>query len=175
MKRLRVYIMLMLCLLLATSCSIGGDRTRMLNESNEKEESQDTLELILDSIATKDSESLKSIFSSQALKEVDYFDRDIEYLFEFFQGEVNRWEIRTGPQVSETNDHGKKTKEMKTWYEVETDTNNYIVFILEYTGDTEHSENLGVYALRIVNKEDEDTQMTFWQDMVIPGIYRPDK
>ena len=49
------------------------------------------------------------------------------------------------------------------------------MFILEYTVDTENSENLGVYALRIVNKEDEDTNMTYWQDMVIPGIYRPDK
>ncbi len=175
MERLKILLVMMLCVCLTTSCSIGGDRAKMLNESNDKEESKDTLELILDSISTKDSESLKSIFSSQALDEIDDFGSDIEYLFEFFQGEVGDWEIRTGPQVSETNDHGKKTKEMKTWYNVKTDSNKYVVFILEYTEDTEHAENLGVYALRIVNEEDVDTQMTFWQDMVNPGIYRSDK
>lgn len=147
----------------------------MLNESNEKEESNNTFEEVLNSISEEDKEALKDVFSDYVLEDVDNMDEDIDYLFELLRGNVINWEIRTGPQVSETNDHGKKTKELKTWYEVETDENNFVVFILEYTVDTEQPENIGIYSLRVVKKEDEDAHMTYWQDMMIPGIYRPDK
>ncbi len=175
MKEFKLIILFVVILVLTTSCSIGGDRAKMLNESNEKEEANNTLEEVLNSISEEDKEALKGVFSDQVLENVDNIDEDIEYLFELLRGNVINWEMRTGPQVSETNDHGKKTKELKTWYDVEIDENNFVIFILEYTVDTEQPENLGIYSLRVVKKEDEDAHMTYWQDMMIPGIYRPDK
>lgn len=175
MKKLLLYLMVIINLALITSCSIGGNRVGMLNHSNDEEKSKNRLEQMLDFIVSKDDDGLKGVFSIQALEEDDDFDSEIEYLFEFFQGEVVAWELLTGPQVSEMIDHGSKTKELKTWYEVETDSNTYIVFILEFTEDTENPENLGVYALRIVKEVDKDTQMTYWQEMAIPGIYMPEE
>lgn len=175
MNKLFLYLVIVINLVFITSCSIGGDRATMLNDSNDEEKSNNRLEQILNLIVSKDEEGLKGVFSLRALEEDNDFDSEIEYLFELFQGEDIAWELLTGPQVSETNDYGSKTKEVKTWYKVETERNTYIAFILEYTEDTEHPENLGVYALRIVKEEDKDTQMTYWQDMVIPGIYMPEE
>jgi len=32
-------------------------------------------------------------------------------------------------------------------------------------------DNAGLYTLRVIKAEDEETEFGYWQDMVIPGIY----
>jgi len=51
-------------------------------------------------------------------------------------------------------------------------TNKNILFLLEYTVDTKNPDNIGLYTLRIINAEDEETQWGSWQKMKIPGIYQ---
>ena len=99
----------------------------------------------------------------------------MDYLFGFFQGEVISWELETGPGTDDTINDGYRTQEIKTWYKVETDIQTYLFFLLDYTRDDKHPDNVGLYSLRVIKAEDKDTQFTYWQDMIIPGIYNPNE
>ncbi|WP_113672317.1 DUF5104 domain-containing protein [Vallitalea guaymasensis] len=173
MKKIYLLFIMTISIVLTTSCSIGGNRTEKLNCSNDNEIANSTLEQILDAIVDEDEESIKDIFSKQALEEDVNFETELKYIFGFFSGEITSWEKFTGPIVSEENNYGVKVKDIKSFYEVETDEENYLVFILEYTEDTDHPENVGVYALRIIKAEDIETQFGSWQEMAIVGIYMP--
>jgi len=43
---------------------------------------------ILAAIENKDKEAMKALFSKKALAEVNDFDEGVDYLFDFFQGDV---------------------------------------------------------------------------------------
>lgn len=174
MYKIILFLMILVNSLLFCSCEIGGDRVEMLNSSSNFKDADSRLVQILDFIVDKDKEGMKDIFSQQALNEDDDFDNEMAYIFEVFKGEVVSWKD-SGVSVGETNEHGSKTMQVRSFYEVETDEESYVVFILEKVEDTEQPENIGIYTLRIIKAEDEDTQFEYWQEMAIPGIYMPEE
>ena len=173
MKKVITVLFFVLCLFMLTSCTKGNNKTEMLNESENVQEIS-RFDEILNFIENKDNESMKAIFSQTACEEDEDLDNEIKYLFDFFQGEVISY-IDSGAGESETIEEGIKTKTIRSFYEVETDVESYLVFLIEITEDTSNLENLGVYSLRVIKAVDEDTQFTSWQDMVIPGIYKPEE
>jgi hypothetical protein len=44
--------------------------------------------------------------------------------------------------ISESNDYGDKTKAIKSFYNVNTDKQEYLIFILEYKIDTENLDKV---------------------------------
>ncbi|QSX06705.1 DUF5104 domain-containing protein [Sedimentibacter sp. zth1] len=160
MKKKCFLIILSLSIIVMVSCSkddINQDSTDI--PSNEQL-ADNTLEKLLKGIVDKDEQSFKDIFSKQVMNEDKDFDIEMEYLFDFFRGDVVSWEKYSGPIVDREKDQDKITIEIKSFYEVKTSEDDYVVFILEYTEDTVSPENIGVYALRIVKEEDRQTQMT---------------
>ncbi len=140
---------------------------------SEKEIMEEILEYVLLNIENEDSEAMKSLFSKKSLSEVENFEEDMNYLIDFFKGDVIDWEVAAGPGTSERLKSGKKWIEIKIWYSIETTENNYVMFILNYDRDDFEPENEGLYSIRVVLEENRDTEMTVWQDMKIPGIYNP--
>ncbi|MDR0321181.1 MAG: DUF5104 domain-containing protein [Treponema sp.] len=130
-------------------------------------------EKILDTLKNKDKDALKLLFSEKALEESTSIDEDIDYLFDFFQGEFVSYK-NTGSMFSSLNEYGNRTTEVKSKFYIDTDKQKYVAFIIEYTEDTIHPENIGLYTLRIIKAEDEWVQSGYWPDMKIPGIYRPE-
>ena len=114
------------------------------------------------------------MFFKQALDEADDFDDSMDYLFEFLQGEDTSWERNGGPTVYETNDYGDKTKKINSMYYVNTDKQKYIFYLIEWTVDTDHPDNIGLYTLRVIKAEDRETQFCSYQDMKA-GIYKPEE
>ena len=88
-------------------------------------------EQILASLKSKDKEALKSLFSKKALKESIQIDEEIDYLFNFFQDEVLSWTRNGGLIVDLAMDHGNRIKETKSFFDIDTDKQKYIAFILE--------------------------------------------
>jgi len=141
---------------------------------NDDKTTDKRLEQVIEAISKHDKAALKAMFSSKALSGANNFDGSMDYLFDFFQGSVSSYNRDAGPLVDESTDHGDKVKEVKTWYSVNANKQKYLFFLLEYTEDTGHSDNVGLYTLRVIRAEDEKTQFRNWQDMKVPGIYKPD-
>jgi len=154
--------------------SEGGDRMEMLNKDADDKKADERLKQIIDAINSEDKESLKSMFSKQALDEVEDLDQNMDYLFDIFYGQVKSMES-DGILVSESNDYGNDIKEVKSFYSVETDKQKYLFFILECTVNTEQPDSIGIYSLRVIKAEDEETQYDSWQKMKIAGIYKPEE
>lgn len=139
-----------------SSCSIGGSRTEMLNRNNDEKKANARLVDIIKALENQDKDALKKMFSKQALSEVDDFDKSIDDLFDFFQGEVDSWEKPSGPTVFESNDHGHKKKEVNSYYYLNTDKQKYFLLLRDYPVDTDHSDNVGLYLILLVKAEDEE-------------------
>lgn len=171
--KLIVCSIFIIVILIMSSCS-GGSRTEMYNNDSDDKLADARLEQVIEAIKGKDKESIKAMFSAKALEEADDINGGTDYLIDFFQGEVKSTES-DGLIVDELTDNGNNTKEVKSFYIVETNEQKYLFFLLVYTEDTGNPENVGLYALRVIKAEDEETQFTSWQDMAIAGIYKPEK
>lgn len=165
----KLYILLFASAFILTSCSNGGGRILIISEEKKADA---RIEQILDAIKNEDREGLKSLFSKQALDEAKDFDSEIDYLFDFVQGDVDSWE-RDKWSSDESIDKGKNSEMIRSWYTVNTHKEKYMFFIIDFTEDTINPNNAGLYTLRVIKAEDRDTQFTYWQDMQIAGIYRP--
>lgn len=127
---------------------------------------------VLSVLENEDSKSLQSIFSKQALSEVADFDEQESALFAFLEGSIISWE-RTGlTSIDDIEGNDKYSKNI-SWYEVTTDKDTFIIFMIDCCTDTKNPENVGLYSLRVIKKADEETQLTYWQDMEVAGIYIP--
>ena len=131
------------------------------------------LEELLEMIKMKDEKGVKSIFSKKALDNANNFDQQLNALMSFFHGDVLSWERNGGPFVHETKDHDLLTKEASTWYKVNTTEQNYLFIFIECLKNTEQPNEVGLYTLRVIHPEDEQTQFASWEAVKIPGIYTP--
>jgi hypothetical protein len=168
MKSLFV-ISLFASIMLLCSCTKGADRV-IIDDGNKKADTR--IEQILETLKNNDQDSMKELFSKQALDEADDFDNSIEYLFDFFQGNVDS--LKRDRFTSETStESGKKSIMLISWYTVTTDKDKYMFFVIDYSKNTINPNNVGLYTLRVIKAEDEATQFATWQKMKFAGIYEP--
>jgi hypothetical protein len=169
-KKYRIF-MLPICVIVLNSCFLKAGRGVILYDGDSRADIR--IEQVLNTIKSEDRKALKAMFSKQALDEAYDFDAKVEYLFRFFRGDIKSWKRdRFGSSTSA--EKGKKFEMLLTWYTVITDTDEYMLFIIDYAKDTINSNNAGLYTLRIIKAEDEATQFTSWQAMKIAGIYVPE-
>jgi hypothetical protein len=170
MNRKILILLAFVTVLLLCSCSLGGNKMLISDDSDKKADAR--MEQILDTMKNKDKDALKAMFSKKALSEADDFEVQIEYLFGFFQGSLKSWE-RTGFSSDGSIEHGKKSTMLRSWYTVTTNKDKYRFFVIDYSVDTINPDNAGLYTLRVIKAADEATQFTYWEDMEIAGIYKP--
>jgi len=181
MKKIIICLVLILSMLFTGSCSLGGSRTDMLNNSNDEENARARMDGIFEALKNQDKEGLKAMFSKQALSDAEDFDGNLDSLFVFFQGEFDSWEKITGLNVEESNDHGHVTKRVQTSFYLYTDKQKYYICLEDFPVDTDHPDNVGLYLLLVVKADDHDKvwdgeQKIMFDDRVrIPhaGIFIP--
>ena len=126
------------------------------------------MEQMISAIKEKDGEALKALFSKKALGEVVDFDTDVEYLFEFLQGEIESWE-RDGASTDESIRSGKRSLMIRFAINVNTDREVYRFFVIDYSTDTINPDNEGVYMLEVKFPDGPNTGS--WQERMRAGIY----
>lgn len=156
MQKFIISAIIILSMLFLSSCSLGGSRTEMLNRDSDDTKANARLEQVIESIKKKDKDAVKSLFSQKALSEADDFVGSMDDLFDFFQGKVDSWAKSSGPTVSESNDYGHITKEVSSYYYVNTDKQKYFFLLRDYPVDTDHPDNVGLYLLLVVKAEDRE-------------------
>lgn len=130
------------------------------------------MEQVIEAIKKYDKDAIKSIFSKQAINETKNMDNGMNYLFDLIKGNIKSWKNETW--ASEKKVEGvKKSVEIDSWYIVTTDEGVYKFFLLDYATDTINPDNEGLYSLRAIKAEDEETQFTYMEHIRIPGIYIP--
>lgn len=170
MKRIAI---LSIILILLTSCSIL-EKSPVSNQLlvTDQQCADKRIEVLLDALENQDRMAVESMFSPKALEEVTAFDEHLDYLFEFFQGNVLSWKLGGGPFTDYSREKdGRRVRNITAWYKVNTDEQNYIFIFIECLKDTKELNNVGLYTLRVIHAEDKDTEFSYKE---IPGIYKPE-
>ena len=170
-KKCFILIVLLIPMVIC-SCSLGEHMTMLTDDNIKKADAR--MEQIFEAIASEDKEALQSLFSKQALEEAGDIGEQIDCLFKLYQGEKESCKYN-GVSSGFTIDHGKKSIQLNSWYTVKTDKEKYRFFVVDYPEDTINPDNAGLYALQVTKVEDEETQIAYGQEMIIAGIYLPEK
>jgi hypothetical protein len=145
-----------------------------LNSRDDHKIADTRFQEIIDALDNKDSEALKKMFSTNALKEAYDIDGSISYLMGLYQGKVISKEPAYSGKGSKNN--GEKTSELDCMYLVTTDKDKYLVFFIDKIVDTENPNNVGLYMLQIIKQSDREKEFDWGGDKTRKaGIYRPDK
>jgi hypothetical protein len=172
MRRSRLAVLAIMTLFLFSSCSLGGGRNMIFDNSETK--AKERFEQLLELIKDGDNDAIKSSFSKQALSEARAFDDNIERLCAFFQGELVSC-IQEACRIGTSNDYGVKSVKYTSWYTVLTDEDEYIFFVVGYSRNDFDPDKEGIYTLRVLKSANKETQFISWVEMTIPGIWVPEE
>lgn len=131
---------------------------------NSDEKADARMDQIFETMKSEDKEALKAMFSKQAMTDADNFARGLDALFEYIQGDVQSWE-RTGTYggKNEKNVDGSHKKEVDSTYVFSTDEHKYEIAVYEFTIDTANPDNVGVYSICVINKNDKlNPEARYW-------------
>lgn len=113
------------------------------------------------------------MFSATALIEAVNFDEHLDYLLEFFRGDVLSWETPHGISGGYEAENGLHIKRIDARYIVETDKDSYLFLFVDYPVEQIHPDCKGLYSLCVVQKDDEDAEAIMFDDLEEnPGIYK---
>ncbi len=139
-------------------------RTQLLDVDNDQQQAQKTLKRVLDAIEKRDKIALKSVFSKKALNESIDIDKEIEALFNFYEGNLISWQENELPQTSDHIQYGSLAQRRLVFCpRVITDKKKYFFGLLDFPVDKENPDNQGLYALLVIYPKDEK-HLNNWQN-----------
>ena len=147
MKKIATLILAVLLLINFSSCL---NPTTSLFKSD-SDQATERAAVLFTAIENKDKQACEKLFAKKVRNSQD-FDKQIEELFEYFDGKVVSYE-ENGLQTSSSSEEGEQSKEY------------YRVALLDVIYDDFDSDNCGIHSLYII-KANEDTDLTYsyWGD-----------
>lgn len=164
MNKLQLIILFMISIIILNACAFGGNRMSITDNSNQLADAR--FQQIIDAISIKDQDGLKAMFSKQALSDAANFDKELESLFQYVQGDIESWESTgayTFPEEINADGAGNHIKEAESTYVFTTSEQEYRIAVYEYTIDTANPDNVGVYSICIISsKDDQYSEIVYW-------------
>ena len=139
---------------------VNADKSKSANgmesifEDNDKAVSDEVMEKIIDGINNGDSDSIKKIFSKNAVSNAENIDEDIKALFDFIDGKVVSYEESDPASSFESSDKDYKIKLIKSYYYIKTESEKYFVVVENYSVNTKQTDKQGVKCVIIVKADD---------------------
>ena len=156
MKKTLLLLPIIGLVLVLTSCSLR----RNFLMKDDSSVANDKFSELIDAIQTQDINTLKSLFSKNALKEAENLDESIRHLFDYFQGELISYNDWGGPGVKAEMEYGDYQEVYDATYDFETAQDKYRLWMEIITVDTTDADNVGIRSLYIIRFE-EDTRTDF--------------
>jgi hypothetical protein len=150
--------------------SVAHHTKNILEIKSDSEVREDYLEKILNGLDNQDKEEIKSLFSPNAINEVETLDEDIEKLLEFYKGKSIECKFSSGPSSAVRN-QGIEIDEVNADYYVTTDMKEYVLRFTVYTVDTGDEDNCGLHMIYLISKEDADKPFSWEQGY---GVHIPE-
>lgn len=114
--------------------------------------SRDRAARLVDALNDQDADALRGMFTEYALAEYSTEINDgVEYLLSLFpDGDIAWQEEQGGSAVYERFDNGKRTVLLPSFYRVSSGGVDYWLFFADFTENTIHPDNVGIYAIGAV-------------------------
>lgn len=138
---------LLLCALLLSSCTFF-----LFNDFSD--DSEKTIDTIVECIKTKDSEGIKELFAENALLETANLDKSIVDLFSYVTGDIINYD-RFGGCYSSSKQDGEIFNIDFTRHKITTTDGVYILECKIVTKNTTNERNVGLWSMYIIREERE--------------------
>ena len=157
------FFILLTSILLLCSCKEGVGSV-IIDDSDKTADAR--MEEMFEIIKSSDKDGLKAVFSKQALTDANDFDGNLDAVFNYIQGDIQSWEgtgTYGGTDEKNADGKGNRRKEAESTYILITSEQKYEIAIYEFTIDTANPDNVGVYSICIINKNDkQDPEVRYW-------------
>jgi len=165
------FILLIISILFLNSCAFLGGR--LYDDTGKKADAR--LKEIIEIINNRDKEALKNIFSEKALDEAIDLDEQIDYLFDFINGEIISWESIVRGAGTNSINRGERVKTSSSRYYINTNSQKYFIYFREYLINTKEPKSVGVYLLQIIEAENKEERYNGDPKNEWFGIYKPEE
>ncbi len=140
------------------------------NRKSDAAQADDIFEQLVEAITGDDMQTIRNLFSENALLSAEDFDDEVTALFDFFEGNLVSFK-RYGPGSDMQKEGGFYKKEVFASYDIFTDSSAYRLAIRFCTADSQNSDNIGVTSIYITVLDDATTKQTYWGgEKWIPGV-----
>ena len=146
----------------------------MATSVDEEKIAADYFDQILTCLEEKDKEKLKNLFAKRIQETNQTLDKDMEYVYQFFDGTVTDISEIYGPITDMENHYGEKHSVISCYYIVTTDKDKYIVF-MKICNDDSEDDNIGLQMLQVIRKKEEEELFDWGENTDCKGIYIPDR
>ncbi|MBP3322328.1 MAG: DUF5104 domain-containing protein [Clostridia bacterium] len=173
-------LMLVILVILATfsSCSDA-----LLSFTSSDELAEKSMSSLLDALEEGNQKKVQRMFAKTAVRKAENFEKQVEDLFDFFKGDIQRWEISGGVVDGASFDFGWRVREIEGSCTVTTENGNYTILFRECVSDNLRWGNVGIHSLRVYHTEDEELYFPSieedgfvgkdWSLLQLPGIFTP--
>lgn len=127
----------------------------ILPKTNE-EVAKDNLEQLISRLENNDHDGVKALFASSRISDIENFDKDIDELLDYFDGEFVSHDF-SGPATIDDIDSGIRKKWFIIGADITTNEGRYFVSMYWCALDTADKNNVGIWSLYIFNYEDNPT------------------
>ncbi len=172
MKKIKVVLCCIILCMNLGGCGKPMSRGKQLARElgSEQQLADRMMEEIVAALDNGDVEALKSLFSKDALKEVEYMDEQIQDVLDFYQGKKQSFE---GDASSSTHTkYGEDIeKELKGHYTLITDAEQYMVAYQYEVVDKHNPDREGLLSMEIVTDATYQKRDFRWQYADNPGVF----
>lgn len=162
-------ILLLICsiIIIVSGCSVKTDENKYVKNAI----SETKLENLIDAINNRDVNSVKLLFSQQALQDAKNLDENIEYMFDIVDGDIvsHSYIVRV---TTTTVKDGKRIQKERAWSDVVTNTQKtYRVLFAVYLQDDYNSNREGLYAIQVLPEEMKEYMLNSDEIPWNAGVY----
>jgi len=163
MKKIILAFCLIAVVITTSGCSLFNTTERQAETRGRK---------IIKAMNENDPDKIRTFFSQKAISESNDLEENINTICSSLENRVLDYKFEMGIE-SDDIEYGQKSKLICYNFNIYTDTETYVLFIIEYTTDTFKPENKGIYSITFEAQYDADNNVNFnyWQDRMIPGLH----
>lgn len=110
---------------------------------------------VFSAIKEQDKEAIRGLFSKKAINSDCDFDKKVDELFDFIQGELVTYDDWGGPGEDAEYNAEYTWLSKQHSYDVITTEQKHRLAIKEYTIDSANPDNIGIYSLYVIKTEDD--------------------
>ncbi|WP_075720782.1 DUF5104 domain-containing protein [Roseburia sp. 499] len=168
----KMVVVLLACMILIniSGCAPSNRLERMgKEEETYQEQSDETMQSIMNALKAKDAEKLKDLFSPYALEHMENIDEKIAELMDFYPGNESGYEGNCS--MGGARNYGDITVILRGTYDVTGEEKNYEVRFIVIPQNDEEPEKEGLYLIEVMTEEAEPEGFKWRNEDDEPGIY----
>ncbi len=170
MKKICIILILTIITIsvLLCSCSIfkGGNQMQNSRISSDLDQANSRMEKLVDALENKDKDTLKLMFSKNAINNSDNFDDDLNKLIDMYHGDFVSYDDWGSVDTEETINGSEELKILYSTYDITTSEQVYRITIKDILTDTKEVDNVGMFSLYIIKYEDDtDSRFAYVGDL----------